>query len=117
MTDEPLRISEEMSEGLARLPERFRVRQAAYVASMRGSGGGWGGRGGGSDLYYTGFALRAADLLDIRDDALWDNAAKYLSQVPIPRSVVDCASLVDSAYVVSLRCGTVDAKDRIGVPV
>ena len=40
------------------LPEAARARHAGYLKSAQNSDGGFSGREGDSDLYYTAFALR-----------------------------------------------------------
>ncbi|MCT6647234.1 hypothetical protein N4G37_14290, partial [Enterococcus faecalis] len=50
--------------GLARQPAPLRERQARYLASKQNPDGGFSGREGESDLYYTGFALRGLAALD-----------------------------------------------------
>ena len=64
--------------GVERLPERFRLRQAEYIAGIQNDDGGFPDRAGNSDLYYTHFALRAADLLRVDRAELWSRAASYV---------------------------------------
>ena len=47
-----------MVAGLARLPDEFRGRHIGFLTARQNADGGFSGREGGSDLYYTGFALR-----------------------------------------------------------
>lgn len=56
-------IDEALAGGLAGLSEDFRARHAAFVASCQQADGGFAGRTGPSDLYYTDFALRTLALL------------------------------------------------------
>src|SRR6266566_2987919 len=65
MTSDPYlpRLTARLGDGLAALPEAFRARHAGYLKSAQNPDGGWPGREGGSDLYYTGFALRGLAVL------------------------------------------------------
>ena len=49
--------------GAAELPETVRTRQADYFKRAQRADGGFAGREGGSDLYYTGFGLRGLSIL------------------------------------------------------
>jgi geranylgeranyl transferase type-2 subunit beta len=89
-----------MAAGLRRLPAPFLRSQADYVRRVQNPDGGWPGRSGPSDLYYTSFALRAARLLDLREADLWRRAALYLdARAPLPTDVIECHCLLDA-----LRC-------------
>jgi geranylgeranyl transferase type-2 subunit beta len=54
-----------LATGLAELDEDVRRRQAAYLLEAQQPDGGFAGREGGSDLYYTGFALRALSVFGV----------------------------------------------------
>jgi geranylgeranyl transferase type-2 subunit beta len=56
------RLDALLLDGAARLPGALRAASAGYVAGLQQSGGGFPGRAGGADLYYTDFALRALTL-------------------------------------------------------
>ncbi|MCA9222003.1 MAG: geranyl transferase, partial [Planctomycetales bacterium] len=47
-----------LATGVAELPEPVRQRHVQYLLSAQQTDGGFAGREGDSDLYYTGFALR-----------------------------------------------------------
>jgi geranylgeranyl transferase type-2 subunit beta len=55
------------------------VHERFLLASQQGDGG-WSGREGASDLYYTGFALRLAAVLGGDRPALWEKVGPYLSR-------------------------------------
>ena len=57
-TDYASALALRLASGAARLPARFLAREAAYVAAAQRPDGGFAGRRGGSDLYYTSFGLR-----------------------------------------------------------
>ena len=71
-----LRLTTRLLEGLARLPNAERERHTAYLAAAQNPDGGWSGREGDSDLYYTAFALRGLAVLDrLRTDVARRTAA------------------------------------------
>src|SRR5436189_9689 len=65
MNPEPYlqRLTGRLVDGLDRLPEEFRQRHIDWLRSVQNPDGGFSGRAGGSDLYYTGFALRSLAVL------------------------------------------------------
>jgi geranylgeranyl transferase type-2 subunit beta len=98
-----------LAAGVARLPADWRQRHARYLLEAQRPDGGFAGREGDSDLYYTSFALRGLALLGNLDAPVASRAAGYLrsrlaAQVPI----VDFLSLIFSAHVVKASSG-VDA--------
>ncbi|MCI0462817.1 MAG: geranyl transferase [Gemmataceae bacterium] len=99
-------LTARLSEGLARLPPEFRERHAAFLRSLQGSDGGFPGRAGGSDLYYTGFALRGLAVLDALTPEVCEQAAGFLLGSLAGRaSVVDCFSLLYSCLLVQTGGG------------
>jgi geranylgeranyl transferase type-2 subunit beta len=108
--------------GAAAIPEEERQRHAAYLAAAQRSDGGFPGRRGPSDLYYTGFALRGLALLGELAGNAAQRAADYLKacceSLPSPVSrlrddgrgesslpAADAVSLVTSAMLVELAIG------------
>ena len=63
--DEPYltRLTTRLLDGVERLSDDLRQRHAAYLLEAQNPDGGFSGREGGSDLYYTGFALRSLAVL------------------------------------------------------
>jgi geranylgeranyl transferase type-2 subunit beta len=53
------RLTVQLIEALERVPEDVKAKHAAYIRGKQQPDGGFPGREGGSDLYYTGFALRS----------------------------------------------------------
>ncbi|MCX7428297.1 MAG: hypothetical protein NTW96_22040 [Planctomycetia bacterium] len=70
-----------LAAGMAGLPEEARRRHAAYLAAAQGNDGGFAGRQGPGDCYYTSFALRALTLLDALDDRTAARAGKFLGAI------------------------------------
>lgn len=86
-------LTHRLKMGLGRIPRRFRLRQARYIIRRQNADGGFSGRRGSSDPYYTSFALRSADLLDAENPAeLWSGAAAYLRGLgpAAARDIVEC---------------------------
>ncbi|HEX4612423.1 MAG TPA: prenyltransferase/squalene oxidase repeat-containing protein, partial [Urbifossiella sp.] len=93
-------------DGVERLPPPVRERTAAYVLGKQLPDGGWPGREGGSDIYYTGFALRSLAVLQALDPAVCAGAADFLrTRMAGSGSVIDLFSLVVSGYLVPLGGG------------
>ncbi len=88
--------------GVRALPQGFVARQAAYVRSAQNGDGGFPGRDGASDPYYTSFALRTAHLCDgSTEPALWHRAGDYLTAANgSVAGIVDCFCLLYVAHLV-----------------
>ena len=78
-----------LREGARRLSPEMRERHVEVLAGRQNADGGWVGRSGASDIYYTSFALRAADLLAVEREAMWVEAAGFLRNAERPSGVVD----------------------------
>lgn len=77
-----------LQAGAAQLPPTFLARQREFVTSRQLPDGGFPGRLGGSDRYYTDFAVRLAGLCGA-EQSLFDRAADYLAALPPPRDLVE----------------------------
>ena len=90
--------------GVERLPERFLARHVRWVRDIQEAAGGFPGPGGGSDLYYTSFGLRCADLLGMDDPRLWARAAIWLAESARGAcDLVDCFCVLQSAGMLGVR--------------
>jgi geranylgeranyl transferase type-2 subunit beta len=108
MTDEPYltRLTTRLLDGIERLPDDLRQKHAAYLLEAQNPDGGFSGREGGSDLYYTGFALRSLAVLQALNEDVCTKAAGFLKQrMTGSAGVVDFFSLVVSCYLVPLGGG------------
>ena len=106
MADYLPRLTARLTEGLQRLPGEFRARHSDYLGTRQNSDGGFSGREGGSDLYYTGFALRGLAVLDALTPAICTNAAHFLrASLTRQASVVDFYSLLYACVLVQLGGG------------
>ena len=95
-----------LAGGAMRLPEEVRARHAAFLASAQNDDGGFPGRQGPSDLYYTGFALRGLAMLGGLPDPLAEAASRFLRQglgEHLPS--IDFYSLVFSAVLLETISG------------
>ena len=97
-----------LSEGLGRLPETQRALHATYLTAAQQPDGGFSGREGGSDLYYTGFALRSLAILGQLHGDLGQRSAGFLKQrLSGKESVIDFLSLIYGAILLE-NAGGID---------
>ncbi|MBC7856365.1 MAG: terpene cyclase/mutase family protein [Pirellulaceae bacterium] len=95
-----------LSRGIAELPEEFRARQVKYLLSAQREDGGFAGREGGSDLYYTGFALRSLAMLGDLYGPPAEQAATFLrSRMSGQESIVDFLSLIYGGMLLQSAAG------------
>jgi geranylgeranyl transferase type-2 subunit beta len=108
------RLTMRLAAGAAQLPDPVRQCHAAYLARQRQPDGGFAGRQGPSDPYYTGFALRGLALLGALDDATAAAAADFLQRrLDTPMAAVDFLSLVASAVLLE-AIASIDIFARAG---
>jgi geranylgeranyl transferase type-2 subunit beta len=99
-------LTTRVADGLLRLPEEFRGRHAAYLRARQNPDGGFSGREGGSDLYYTAFALRGLAVLDELAPEVCARAADFLrASLARQASVVDFHSLLYACLLVQAGGG------------
>jgi geranylgeranyl transferase type-2 subunit beta len=100
------RLTTQLSDGLLRRPGPFRARHAAYLQARQNADGGFSGREGDSDLYYTGFALRGLAVLDALTPDITSRAAGFLrSCLARQASVIDFFSLLYASLLVQAAGG------------
>src|SRR5579864_1375048 len=103
MPSEPylLRLGRRLSSGLAELPAAARARQRGFVLSRQNADGGFSGREGGSDLYYTGFAVRTLAVLNVLSGDDCPRIAGFLQSCQrMQVTVIDLVSWLYCALVV-----------------
>jgi geranylgeranyl transferase type-2 subunit beta len=101
-----LQLSVRLAQGLTEVTGEVRDRHAAYLCAAQNPDGGWSGREGGSDLYYTGFALRGLAVLDVLTPEVAAAAAGFLrGALTQQTSVVDFFSLLYACMLVQLAGG------------
>lgn len=93
--------------GAASLEPQRQKLHAAYVAAAQQADGGFAGRQGGSDAYYSGFALRSLVLLGALDDTTADRLAAFVQSLAGRRQpLVDFLSGVTSAVMLEAFTGS-----------
>ncbi len=106
------RLTTKLTDGLSRLPEEVRARHARFLLARQGEDGGFAGREGGSDLYYTGFALRGLIVLDSLSEEVAMKSADYLRHsLQQQATVVDFYSLLYSCLMIQVASG-IDALEN-----
>jgi geranylgeranyl transferase type-2 subunit beta len=99
-------LNTRLADGVARLPEALRARHVHFLLERQNADGGFSGREGESDLYYTGFGLRGLSILDALTPEICGRAAGYLRGTLASRaSVVDLFSLLYSCLLVQTTGG------------
>ncbi len=100
------RLTTFLTEGLARRPPTFRARHADYLRHLQNPDGGFPDRQGGSDLYYTAFALRGLAVLDALAPDVCTKAAGFLREsLTRQTSAVDFYSLLYACLLVQAGGG------------
>lgn len=95
-----------LATGVSLLPEDFRAAQTQYVLAAQREDGGFGGREGGSDLYYTGFALRSLSILGELYGPVAERAAAFLqSRMRGQEAIVDFLSLIYGGMLLDTSAG------------
>jgi geranylgeranyl transferase type-2 subunit beta len=99
-------LTAHLAEGVFRLPQDFRARHTAYLHAAQNEDGGFSGREGDSDLYYTGFALRSLIVLDALTPDVTEKAGGFLRQsLTQQASVVDFFSLLYACLLIQSAGG------------
>lgn len=95
------RLAVQLIAGLASLPEEFSARHVRYLTAAQNADGGFAGREGPSDLYYTGFGLRSVAVLGALTPDICERAASFLrASLKTSASVVDFFSLLYSCRLI-----------------
>ncbi len=102
-----------LSRAVAALPDASRAPHAAFLRSAQQPDGGFCGRAGAGDVYYTSFALRGLLVLGKLDDGLARRAGAFLAtQSGPPSNAVELFALLSSAMLVEAAGGG----DRFSAP-
>jgi geranylgeranyl transferase type-2 subunit beta len=95
-----------LATGIAALPEATRQRHANYLKAAQRDDGGFAGREGESDLYYTGFGLRGLAILGELYGEPAQRAARFLkTKMQGQESIVDFLSLIYGGRLLELAAG------------
>jgi len=105
-------LTVQLSQGIGRLPESIREMHTKYLLSAQQPDGGFRGREGESDLYYSSFALRGLAILGALYGEPAEKAASFLAdQMKQRQSIVDFFSLFYSASLIKASAGIDIFKD------
>lgn len=115
------RLTIQLTAGAAMLPDPIRNVHAQFVLQSQRADGGWAGREGNSDLYYTSFALRTLAIMGLLTGAVADSASKFLvARTEQHESIIDLLSLIYSAALIEastevnpLQSMSIDWRDRV----
>ncbi len=109
------RLAARLIIGLADVPEEVRARHGRYLRAAQNPDGGFSGREGPSDLYYTGFALRSlavlgdlgkpGDVSERTPDVIGPAAGFLQGNLHRKASVVDFFSLLYSCRLLEMFGG------------
>jgi len=100
------RLTTRIGDGLLRVGAALRQRQTAYLLACQNADGGFSGREGDSDLYYTAFGLRGLAVLDALSLDVCDRAGRFLrSCLTQQTTVVDFFSLLYACLVIQAAGG------------
>jgi geranylgeranyl transferase type-2 subunit beta len=106
MDDYLQHLTRRLADGAARLPAPVRTRHADFLLAAQNPDGGFSGRDGDSDLYYTGFALRGLAVLGALSTEVCRRAATFLrASLSRQADVVDLFSLLYSCLLVQAAGG------------
>lgn len=95
-----------LAGGLALVDPEVRSRHSGFLKRAQRDDGGFGGRMGDSDLYYTSFALRGLAILDELDDVTAGRTAEFVArQAHSRQSIVDFFNLIYSAALLQALHG------------
>ncbi len=95
-----------LAMGMERVPPETRERHAAFLLQAQRPDGGFAGRMGESDLYYTSFALRALSILGELYGDVAQRATSFLqSRLHSPEKLIDHMSLVFGAALLDAAAG------------
>lgn len=91
-----------MRGGWPRLAPDLRDDVLTWLSSFAASGGGFRGRLGGADTYYTDFGVRLLDIADAPREA-FERVGQYLGARPLAHDVVDLFSRLNIRRLLSPR--------------
>ena len=95
-----------LARGVGKLPESTRDRHTRYFLAAQKSDGGFGGREGESDLYYTTFAMRGLSILGELYGDVADRIEHFLKpKLSSHQTIVDFFSLFYAANLLKVSAG------------
>jgi geranylgeranyl transferase type-2 subunit beta len=100
------RLTLQLTIGASMLDDSIRNLHLSYILGNQREDGGWAGREGGSDLYYTSFAVRSLAILGALDGEVAQRTSSYLrNALQTRQTIVDLLSLVYSGKLLEASCG------------
>lgn len=98
--------------GATQIDGQFRSQHSHWLQQQQRADGGFAGREGESDPYYTAFALRGLWILDALTPPIGHRAAEFLkSRLTHRESIVDLISLVFGAAICEMSVGAIVIDD------
>ena len=95
-----LRLAARLAGGLGSMGSPRKERHCSFLLARQQPDGGFAGREGGSDLYYSSFAVRGLAILDGLDEPRWTPIGEYLRRIDIEQlSLIDLTSWLTTALV------------------
>src|SRR5258708_3995476 len=95
-----------LARGVGALDEAVRKRHTDHFLAMQREDGGFSGREGGSDLYYTAFGMRALSILGELYGERAERAARFIkSKMQGRESIVDFLSLIYGGKLLEISAG------------
>tara|TARA_R110002049_G_scaffold4601_5_gene32305 strand:- start:433671 stop:434603 length:933 start_codon:yes stop_codon:yes gene_type:complete len=99
--------------GATGIDAAVREKHAAWLRAQQRPDGGFAGREGESDPYYTAFALRSLWILGAIDESIGARAAGFLrSRLDKRESIIDMISLIFGAAICEMAVGQVVLSDE-----
>jgi geranylgeranyl transferase type-2 subunit beta len=100
------RLHLRLAAGVASLPPGRVAAVCEFLTAQQRSDGGFGGRKGESDLYYTGFALRGLAIAGALTREVCERAAAFVRpQFEKAAGVIDCVSLLYAGRLIQIGGG------------
>lgn len=97
-------LVERVRQGLGQVPAEMLDNHRRYVIDNQNEDGGFSGREGSSDLYYTGFAIRCLDCLLPWEKSVLTGLTSFLrQQLQESANIVDFVSLLYGVQLVESR--------------
>jgi len=101
-----LNLALRLAEGLEKWPTASLEKHRQFILSQQQPDGGFSGREGGSDLYYTGFAVRSLGILGGVQPSECGKISDYLRQFQIEKlSTIDLLSWLYCALITQASGG------------
>lgn len=100
------RLTLALTYGASRLPESVTAPHSHYILQQQREDGGWAGREGESDLYYTSFALRSLAFLGLLEGDVAHRSGEFLkAKLNSSQGIVDLLALVYSVKLLEAAIG------------